>query len=114
MYEYAANLTRVIDGDTVCVDIDLGFTIKITIEFRLMGINAPEMKGATKAAGLAAKEHLTKLLAQGTLTVLSEKPLKTDKYGRYLASVTVTRPDGTKFNANQTMLADGFAVAYNP
>jgi micrococcal nuclease len=114
MYEYAANLVRVIDGDTVCVDIDLGFTIKISIEFRLLGINTPEMRGASKLAGRAAKDHLTQLLAQGSLTVQSEKPLKTDKYGRYLASITVTRKDGTKFNANATMIADGHAVSYNP
>ena len=112
MYEYKATLVRVVDGDTAYVDVDLGFDIKITIDFRLLGINAPEMKGATKVAGLAAKDHLTQLLGQGTLSLKSEKPLKTDKYGRWLATFTVTRPDGTSFDANAQMVADGFAIPF--
>lgn len=112
MYEYHASLVRVIDGDTVVMVVDLGFTVSVNIEFRLLGINAPEMKGTSKVAGQAAKAHLEQLLAQGSLSLKSEQAPKTDKYGRWLADITVTRPDGTSFNANQQMIADGFAVAY--
>lgn len=112
MYEYHASLVRVIDGDTVVMVVDLGFTVSVNIEFRLLGINAPEMKGTSKVAGQAAKEHLEQLLAQGSLSLKSDKAPKTDKYGRWLADITVTKPDGTSFNANQQMIADGFAVAY--
>ncbi len=112
MYEYNVSLTRVIDGDTVAVTVDLGFTVSIAIEFRLLGINAPELRGATKIAGLAAKDHLAQLLSQGVLTMKSTKLPKPDKYGRWLATITVTRPDGSFFDANAQMIADGFAVAY--
>lgn len=112
MYEYNVTLTRVIDGDTVAVTVDLGFSVSVAIEFRLLGINAPELRGATKVAGLAAKEHLVQLLAQGALSLKSEKPVKPDKYGRWLATITVTKADGTSFDANAQMVADGFAVPY--
>lgn len=113
MYEYQATLARVIDGDTVELVVDLGFTVSVNVEFRLLGINAPELKGAAKAAGLASKAHLEGLLAQGKLSLKSLKHLKADKYGRWLASITVTRADSSSFDANQQMLTDGFAVAYN-
>lgn len=112
MYDYNATLIRCVDGDTVAMDVDLGFTVRVNVEFRLLGINAPEMKGTTRPAGLNAKAHLEQLLAQGTLVVKSDKALKTDKYGRWLATIVVTRPDGTSFDANQQMIADGFAVPY--
>lgn len=112
MYEYAAEVIRVVDGDTAWLRVDLGFTVHVDVNFRLLGINAPEIVGAQRAAGAAAKQHLVDLLAQGTLTIRSEKPLKTDKYGRWLADITVTRPDGSSFNANQQMIADGHAVSF--
>lgn len=112
MHEYTATLVRVIDGDTVVLVVDLGFTVSVNIEFRLLGINAPEMKGATKLAGLNAKGHLEQLLAMGALSLKSEKAVKTDKYGRWLADITVTKPDSSSFNANQAMIADGFAVPF--
>lgn len=114
MYRYAAKLIRVVDGDTVWMDVDLGFTVHVNICFRLLGINSPELIGSDPAGGRAAKAHLEQLLAQGALTLRSEKPLKTDKYGRWLADITVTRPDGTAFNANQQMVVDGHAVASTP
>lgn len=112
MYTYAASLVRVVDGDTVVMNVDLGFTVHVTVVFRLLGINTPELIGPNRTGGLAAKAHLEQLLAQGTLTLRSEKPLKTDKYGRYLADITVTRLDGSSFNANQQMIADGYASVY--
>lgn len=114
MYRYAVKLIRVIDGDTVWLNVDLGFTVNVEVCFRLLGINAPELHGTGSIAGKDAKAHLEQLLAQGALTLQSEKPLKTDKYGRWLADITVTRPDGSSFNANQQMVADGYAVTYMP
>lgn len=59
LYEYRADTRRVVDGDTVDVDIDLGFNVWLRNErLRLYGIDTPELKGANKAAGLAAKNAL--------------------------------------------------------
>ena len=114
MFEYAAKLIRVVDGDTVWLNVDLGFTVHVEICFRVLGINAPEIVGANAVAGKLAKAHLIGLLAQGSLVIRSQKPLKTDKYGRWLADITVVRPDGSTFNVSQAMVADGQAVTNSP
>lgn len=114
MYEYTCKLIRVVDGDTLSVDVDLGFTVHVSVMFRLSGINAPETVGSSRAAGVASKQHLENLLSQGTLIVQSKKPVKTDKYGRWLGTFYVTKLDGVVFNVNDQMVVDGFAVVYVP
>lgn len=114
MYEYAVKLVRVVDGDTVELDVDLGFTVRVTVMFRLFGINAPEVKGTSKEFGLASKQALINILNEGSLTVKSEKAIKTDKYGRWLAAITVTRSDGSTVNVSDWMILSGFAVPYLP
>ena len=70
MYEYKAKVLKVIDGDTVDVDIDLGFGIVLTDErVRIMGIDTPESRTSDKVEkvfGLAAKEKLKSLLGEWT------------------------------------------------
>ncbi len=58
MYEYRARIVRVIDGDTVEAEVDLGFHISSRMMLRLFGINTPEIKGSTKPAGLSARDYL--------------------------------------------------------
>ena len=53
-YEYECELVRVIDGDTVKLRVDCGFNVTFTDNFRLHGINAPEMRGSDKVAGAAS------------------------------------------------------------
>lgn len=114
MYEYTAKLMRVVDGDTVEVDVDLGFTVHINVMFRLYGIDAPEIRGITKEAGYVSKQALINFLGQGALSLKSEKAIKTDKYGRWLAILIVTRPDGSTMIVNDEMVKGGFAVTYVP
>ena len=68
MHEYKVNIVKVIDGDTVDVDIDLGFGIWLKKErVRIMGIDTPESRTSDKLEkvfGLAAKERLSSLLGQ--------------------------------------------------
>ena len=68
MYEYRAKVIKVIDGDTVDVDIDLGFGIILTDErVRIMGIDTPESRTRDKVEkkfGLLAKKRLTELLGK--------------------------------------------------
>lgn len=125
IYEYAATVVRVVDGDTVIfnltkdfsIDVDFGFyvkdTVKLTksaqIDFRLLGINTPELRRPTLVEGKGAKAQLEKLLALGTIRVITSR---TDKYGRWLADIFVTGSDGVEFNVNQKMISEGFAVAY--
>lgn len=106
MYDYRATVVRVLDGDTVEAQVDLGFRIVQTMMIRLVGINAPELHGATKAAGDAAKTHLTELVANKSIVVHTQLD-KTEKYGRVLGTLI----DGD-VNVNEKMVADGHAAPY--
>ena len=83
-YYYNCTLVRVIDGDTIDVDIDLGFNVVLSKRrVRLMGIDTPESRTRNlieKALGLAAKDRLIELCGE-KLQLLSQG---TDKYGRVL------------------------------
>lgn len=85
MFEYPALVTRVVDSDTLRLQIDCGFCIHCDITVRLAGLNCPErntVKG--KAAAQFTADWLAKRL--GKITVRTVKD-KTEKYGRYLAHV---------------------------
>lgn len=109
-YSYDVKLVRVVDGDTVYLDVDLGFNARMTLDFRLAGINTPEIVGVQKTAGLAAKSELERLLSLGSLTILSAKA---DKYGRWLVTIFVHPLKGTAINVNDALIAGGFALPYD-
>lgn len=89
---------RVVDGDTVEMEIDTGFHCRYQFPFRLMGINAPEGKN-TEAA-----QWLRDNLVPSIMTVETHKP---DKYGRWLATIYL---DGASVNSKLVEL--GLAVPY--
>lgn len=107
MYEYRAKVIRVVDGDTVEVDVDLGFQIHTKMMLRLYGINAPEMKGPSRVAGQAAKKFLQDMIQSygGVLRVRTLQD-EQEKYGRYLAYLVF--PD--EVVANTIMVDSGHAV----
>lgn len=107
IYQYNAVVERVVDGDTIHVTTDLGFDLQFTMTLRLYGINAPEKSGATKDAGLAAKDYLTTRLPVGTNVIIDTFKDKKEKFGRYLANVT----EGATL-INKEMVNRGFAVPY--
>lgn len=104
MYEYKASVVRVVDGDTVLLDMDLGFYTYVRMSCRLAGLNCRELN---EPGGSAAKTYLASLLPIGAeLIVNSVKP---DKYaGRFDAYLTLK---GTKINAK--MIADGYAAKWD-
>ena len=109
IYQRSA-ITRIIDGDTIVVAIDVGFRTTVAKTLRLYGINTPEPRGASRPEGLKATQHLKDLL-HGNQIVVETLADKTGKYGRYLA--IIYNPDTTDFqwdfSINYTMLADGYA-----
>ena len=114
MYTYKAKLDRVVDGDTIDVNIDLGFDITVHKRVRLAGIDTPESRTRDleeKKRGLAAKYRLTEILDMGNLVVESKE---VGKYGRVLGNLTVY-PDNLDLpiNVNQTLVDEGHAVEYN-
>ena len=85
MFEYNCKMVRVVDGDTVDVDIDLGFGVWLRKQrIRLYGIDTPESRTSDdveKVYGLAAKDFLIKWTNAGDLTLKTFKDGK-GKYGR--------------------------------
>ena len=105
MFTYGCKILRVIDGDTVELDIDVGFRLHFLTKSRLAGINAPEL--SVKPAGLEARAHLELLmLNKASVMVTTVFHKEFDKYGRVLGWFVA---DGVA--VNQQMIADGFAVA---
>lgn len=100
---------EVIDGDTVDIRIDLGFDVMIRLRIRLLGVQAPELRGTSKAKGLAAKEWLTGALSRNaaTLKVITTKVNGNDKYGRILGTFICDRG-----NINQALVLEGHATPY--
>lgn len=110
LYEYAAYVIRVVDGDTVDLGVDLGFRHRFTDRFRLYGINTPER-------GQAGWAEATTYLRQILVGVGEELAIRThldkrDKYGRWLAEIYKTQSDGTILYVNQDMIDKGHAVEY--
>lgn len=98
MYYYKAQVTKVVDGDTIDVIIDLGFSVSTKARLRLHGINAPESRTRDKSEkkkGLAAKKRLKELINHNGGWVYMESKEK-GKYGRYLAEIHVLASDGVK------------------
>ena len=105
MYEYKATVVRVKDGDTLVLDIDLGFNIIYKQQvIRLARINCPE---TSSEEGLKVKEIVTNLLLNKTVIINSIKDEK-DKYGRYLAEVNLADLG----NINDYLLNNNYAVKY--
>lgn len=88
MYQYNAYVTKVYDGDTITVDIDLGFNIIMKGQtLRLFGINTPEVRGKERAEGLISRDWLREKILGKNITFDSVKDSK-GKYGRWLADIT--------------------------
>ena len=121
MYEYNAKCLRVVDGDTIDVMIDLGFSTWKKVRVRLDGINTPESRTRDleeKKRGLAAKARLQDIMDLNE----SELLLKVNgigKYGRALGELMVDSVGGlsdiglTKKNVNQLLIKEGHAVKYD-
>lgn len=102
-YEYNAKVVRWIDGDTVELEVDLGFHLKRQDHFRLDGIDTPE-RG--KAGAASAKSRAEQLAPVGSPILIQTS--KSDKYGRYLAALW---PDvGPPINSR--LVEEGFAKPY--
>jgi micrococcal nuclease len=114
MYEYRIKkVLKVVDGDTIDVDIDLGFNISYTQRVRLAGIDTPESRtkdAREKVLGLEVKEKLKKSIEAANLVVVkTEKPDSTEKYGRILGWVYL---DGDTRSLNEQLIDEGYAWGY--
>jgi micrococcal nuclease len=114
MFEYyVKKVSKIVDGDTIDVDIDLGFDISFTSRVRLAGIDTPESRTTDKiekALGLESKLYLKNAIdASKTVVIKTEKMDSSEKYGRILGWVFL---DGSDISINQKMINDGYAWGY--
>ena len=116
MWTYRCKLRKVIDGDTVDVDIDLGFGIwQMNERVRIMGIDTPESRTRDKTEklfGLAAKQYVKDAMPVGSMQVLKTEIDKSGedkkgKFGRILGDFLI---DDKRLTDN--MIESGHAVAY--
>ena len=114
MYEYnIKKVTKVVDGDTIDVDIDLGFNISYTQRVRLAGIDTPESRtkdAREKALGLEVKNKVKSAIDSAkTVIIKTELPDSTEKYGRILGWVYL---DGAAKSLNEQLIEEGYAWGY--
>jgi micrococcal nuclease len=117
--EYDVVLLKCVDGDTVDVDIDLGFGVWLKDErVRIMGIDTPESRTRDKVEklfGTAAKERLKELLAEGGKLITTENKDGEDmkgKFGRILGDFWVERYEGQRERVTEILIEEGHCVAY--
>ena len=118
MYTYKISLLKVVDGDTIDAEIDLGFDIKIKKRVRFMGVNAPESRTKDleeKAKGLAAKDRVKQLL-EGCKNI-TLKSHGVGKFGRCLGELHLDIVDGqeklTLVSLNELLINEGHATRYD-
>ena len=107
-------IIKVIDGDTIDADIDLGFDISLTKRIRLAGVDTPESRTADvneKKYGLEAKEWLKhKVENAGHILIKTELPDSTEKYGRIIGHLFVNDQPNS---LNDQMVIEGYAWTYD-
>ena len=109
-YIYRATIVSVYDGDTITVDLDLGFGVWMHKQkIRLFGINTPEVRGKEREVGLVSRDALRAMLPQGSGIVLKTKRDKKGKYGRWLGEIYYETQDGSLACANEVLVARGLA-----
>lgn len=109
LYNYKAKLLKVVDGDTLRLEIDLGFTIRWVSNCRLYGINTPEINAqdvSVRLKALEAKQYVTDNLP----TDLFIKSVSLDKYGRPLVHVYFDKNYSRCLN--EELLEKGYAITF--
>jgi len=114
MYEYyVKKVDKVIDGDTIDVTIDLGFSIMYASRVRLAGIDTPESRTSDKvekALGLESKAYLaSRINSAKNVVIKTEKLDSSEKYGRILGWIYL---DGDSKSVNTEMIEKGYAWGY--
>ena len=111
MYEYRAKVTRIIDGDTIDVDVDLGFDVWLKNSVRMYGIDTPESRTRDKEEkrfGLLSKQFVKDHYPVGSTAILRTHKDKTGKFGRILGELVWENT-----TINKIMVDEHYAVLYN-
>jgi len=112
-YQYWAHVVDVYDGDTITIDVDLGFTVKIRQKLRLLGVDTPELRGGEREEGILVRDCVREWILDKDVIVVTKRD-KTGKYGRYLGTVyTGMETFNIGASINKELLDLGLAKAYD-
>jgi micrococcal nuclease len=110
LYYYKAKIISVYDGDTCRADIDLGLGLWMHNEkLRLLRIDAPELRGKNREAGLAARDFLRALVLDKEVFIQTKKDRR-GKYGRYLAELWLETDPDVWVNINDRLVETAHAI----
>ena len=113
MYEYKCFTVRVVDGNTIDAEIDLGFNVLVRQRIKLFGIDVPNIKSndeTEKSRAALARNRLIELLGKEFIcqTIMNKR----GKAGRILGHVYVIDANGQKLNINDMLIEEGFATKF--
>jgi len=107
LYQYRIVIRNWYDGDTVTVDIDLGFGVWLKKQkLRLYGVDTPELRGKERPEGIRARDEVRKNWPEGTEMTVRTIRDRTGKYGRWLA---IMMPDDMPISINEWLVDEGMA-----
>jgi len=111
MYQYKAEVVRIVDGDTIDVVIDLGFKITTHQRIRFARINTPETYNVKKDSeeyqkGMLAKQYVEQRLVANKNEIKLETEKVTEKYGRYIGTIWLA---DSETSLNDELVENGFA-----
>jgi len=113
LYSYKAQIIGVIDGDTIDIEIDLGFDVSIYQRVRVYNVDTPETRTRNlleKEAGIKVKKKLIELLLGGEVLVKTIK--EKGKFGRYIADIYVEN-DETITSISDFLLVNKYAKKFD-
>ena len=106
-YQYPALVVSVYDGDTITVNIDLGFGVELKKQkIRLYGINTPEIRGSSRDLGIISRDYVREKILDKNIMLQSIKDKK-GKYGRWLGIVLT---GDEKVNLNKELISKNLAI----
>lgn len=113
MYTYQCTTIRVIDGNTVDAEIDLGFNVTIRQRIKLYGVNVADIRSndeTTRNNAVASKNKLAELLGQEFIceTIMNKR----GKAGRTMGKVYTLDYTGSKVDVNQQLIDEGYAEKF--
>ena len=117
-FVFPFEVVKIIDGDTIRVNLDLGFRVGMTEQtLRLLRVNTPETKGPTREAGMRAKAFTAGWLKSHTNLVMRSRKVEPghaveDSFGRYLVEVYGDDEKGEQTCLNDALLFTGNAVSF--
>jgi len=109
LYYYNAKMYKIVDGDTIDCELDLGMNTYYRERFRFYGIDAWETRGDERDRGLVAKARVIELAPVDSVLLLKTYRDVKGKYGRYLGDIFIP---GNPKSINQTLLEEGHAIPY--